>query len=223
MYHPNKYKDHNDALNILISKFNTIAKKHGNEVEMYYQQRENFRDDGGVIFVKNGIKFLFDFEKRHTYYAKCKNLQFDTLGQFERKIQKKEIKLSIQCSTDEQCLVIAWHEDYEKESIENIHSVTENGDTENKGKRFTKDFIEVPIDRLDILYCIFVEAFESNNFNKKSFCMVSSPQGKYVNTPIFDVDCEDLIEFATRFGSNYKEMAKKEIYRRMCKENQKID
>jgi len=216
MYHPGKYKEHDKALNNLITKFNEVANELGNEVQMYFQEKENYRDDGGVIFTATGDKFLYDFEKRHKYYVNCKGLKFHTLGQFERKIKKQEIKLAIQCSTNEDCLVLAWHEDYKKETKEYLKSKTEDGKGESNAKRFTKDFIEISYDHLEIMYNIFLNAFKNKTFNCKSFVLVSTPHGKYLNTPIYDIECSDLIELATRQNSNYKEVAKIEIKRRMC-------
>jgi len=118
MYHPCKYEEHDRALNNLITKFNKVANRLGNEVQMYFQEKENYRDDGGVIFTATGEKFLYDFENK--------------------------------------------------------------------------------------------------TFNCKSFVLISTPQGKYLNTPIFDIECNDLIELVTRQNSDYKEVAKLEIKRRMC-------
>lgn len=216
MYHPNKYKEHDDSLNRLIKAFNEVAIKMGNEVQMYFQEQENFRDDGGIVYIETGQKILYDFEKRHNYYDTCKGLKFSTLGQFERKIAKEEIKLSIQSCSDESCLVIAWHEDYKSESKEFINSATENGENEKNAKRFTRDFIEIEYARLDILYLILVDAFKNETFNKKCFNLISSPKGKYINDPIFKVQCHDVIELATHSKSEYKTIAKKELKRRCC-------
>ncbi len=217
MYHSSKYEEHDKALNYLINEFNKVSLSLGNEVEMYFQKEENFRDDGGVIHTRTQQKFLYDFEKRHNYYDSCNKLKFSTLGQFERKIQKDEIKLSIQSCSDESCFVLAWHEDYIKEDKAYINSATQDGVGEQNAKRFTKDFVEISYAQLDVLYYIFKDAFEYNNFNKKSFSLISTPRGKYKNTPISKVDCEDLIELASRSKSEYIEAAKKELKRRCCK------
>jgi len=169
MYHPNKYDEHNQALLKLIHEFNKVAAQKGKAVEMYYQETENYRDDGGIIYNKTSEKILYDFEKRHNYYDSCNNLKFDTLGQFERKIKKAEIKLSIQCSSDERCFVIAWHEDYKKELKAYIKSETADGKGEKNAKRFTKDFIEIKYSEMDKFYDILLYSFENNSFNKKSF------------------------------------------------------
>ena len=169
MYHPNKYEEHNKSLNNLINIFNNTAKKLGSEIEMYYQEQENFRDDGGIIYKKTNEKVLYDFEKRHRYYDTCNKLAFKTLGQFERKIEKSEIKLSIQVCSDESCLVIAWHEDYKKEEKAFIKSATEDGKGESNAKRFTNDFIEIKYTNMEVFYKVLLKAFSERTFNKNSF------------------------------------------------------
>ncbi len=169
MYHADKYEAHNNALNNFIQLFNEVAKRKGVELEMYYQEVENYKDDGGIIYKRTGDKVLYDFEKRFSYYDSCQSFKFETLGQFERKIRKPEIKLSIQCSRDEKCFMIAWHADYYKETKHNIGSLTSSGQREYDGKRFTKDFIELSYEQFDIFYNILLYAFENNEFNKNSF------------------------------------------------------
>ncbi|WP_418178993.1 hypothetical protein ACNSOO_08705 [Aliarcobacter lanthieri] len=169
MYYPNKYEEHNIAQRKLIEIFNQTANKLGSEVEMYFQEHENFRDDGGIIYKSTGEKILYDFEKRHTYYNTYKNFRFTELGQFERKIQKNEIKLSVQISTDESGLILAWHEDYVRKNVNYIKSKTEDGKGEINGKRFTSDFIEISYKNIEIFYHILVKAFKEKKFNKESF------------------------------------------------------
>jgi len=169
MYHPSKYDAHNKALENMIIKFNDTAKIVGNELKMYSQVKENYRDDGGIEYLATGQKVLYDFEKRHNYYNGCGGLAFKTLGQFERKILKQEIKLSIQCSTDENCFIIAWHEDYKKEDKKYINSATQDGRGERNAKRFTEDFIEIKYSDMGIFYNILLNAFKEKSFNKKSF------------------------------------------------------
>ena len=172
MYHADKYESHNEALKKFIKAFNEVAKNMGDKLEMYYQEIENFKDDGGIIYKPTEERILYDFEKRFSYYNSCGQFKFDTLGQFERKIRKSIIKLSIQCSKDEKCHMIAWHEDYVKEIKYNIGSVTASGSREYDGKRFTKDFIELTYKQFDVFYKILLYAFENNAFNKSSFQVI---------------------------------------------------
>lgn len=168
MYHPDKYGHHNDALEKFCNVFNEAAAKVGGLILMKASEVENFREDGEIIYKPTGKRILYDFEKRFSYYDSCGSFKFDTFGQFERKIQKPEITLSIQCSRDERCFIIAWHEDYKKEKIVYMHSRTASGGTENTGKRFTKDFLELSYAEMDKFYKILEKAFNSG-FNCQSF------------------------------------------------------
>jgi len=174
MYHGSKYEAHNKALNSFIESFNKIAIEKGNEIEMYFQETENYRDDGGIYYKKNGHKILYDFEKRFSYYNTCNSFKFKTLGQFERKIRKPEIKLSIQCSNDEKCFIIAWHEDFMKEEKRIIGSKTEKTTKEYDGKRFTNAFLEIKYSQFEHFYDILLYAFIHNMFNEKSFSAIKA-------------------------------------------------
>lgn len=216
MYHPSSYESHNEALLRFIDVFNMSSKKFGSEVEMYYQEKENFRDDGGIIHIESSEKILYDFEKRKSYYPSCDKFKFknEGLGQFERKIQKPEIELSIQCCTDESCFMVAWHEDLKNEKKVYLNSQTENGKGERNAKRFTMNYVEIKYSDMDTFYKIVLNAFKQQNFNKKSFLLIDSPKGKYKKALISDVEYDDLIILANHKNSKYKEIASEEIIRR---------
>ncbi|NPA63433.1 MAG: hypothetical protein GXO16_00510 [Epsilonproteobacteria bacterium] len=197
MYYPTRYSEHNKALDNLTKAFNNIAKKLGGEVYMQTNPIENYYDDGRIVHRPTQKSFLFDFEKRFEYYPECGSFGFSSLGQFERKIEKKQIKLSIQSSTNEKCYILAWHKDYYKEKRYAIPSKTQDAQ-EKKFKRFTKHFIEIPQHKLDIMYHIFLEAFTHDRYDKSTFKYITTPKGKYNQTPIYFVDGEDLLWLATK-------------------------
>ena len=172
MYHPDKYSEHNLALKKFIRHFNKVSKHNGNELSMYFQTTENFREDGGIVHYPTNKKILYDFEKRFKYYESYGNFKFPTLGQFERKIKKPEIKLSIQCSTNEDGFLVAWHEDYYLESQETVGSVTADGSKESTPKRFTRDFREFSYQQFGDLYQVLRFAFKKDEFNKKSYSIL---------------------------------------------------
>jgi len=168
MYHPDKYQEHNEALDRLCTSFNKVAEGAGNQIYMESSKIENFIDDGMIVYVPTNNKILYDFEKGHKYYDNC-DFPFSDFGQFERKIKKPEILLSIQCSKDEKCFCIAWHEDFKKEKLQRIGSITGSGDKEYSGKRFTTNFKEFKYDEMDIFYEVLLKAFTSNTFNSSCF------------------------------------------------------
>ena len=156
------------ALERFCKTFNEVARRMGNEINMKVSEIENFRDDGEIVHIPTGRKILYDFEKRFTYYDECGRFKFTTFGQFERKIQKSEISCSIQCSKDEKCFILAWHDDYKKEKIEYVGSKTASGRFERTGKRFTKDFLEIKYSEMNKFYNILKKAFKEG-FNCRSF------------------------------------------------------
>ena len=168
MYHPDKYNRHNDALDKFCAIFNDTAISSGNLLFMKPSDKENFREDGEIIFKPAGKTILYDFEKRFTYYDNHGSFKFVTFGQFERKIQKPEISLSIQCSKNENGFIIAWHDDYKKEKIVYMNSKTATG-LERAGKRFTKDYIELRYSEMEMFYKILLKAFNDNSFNASCF------------------------------------------------------
>lgn len=168
MYHPEKYSHHNDALSKFCTLFNQTATALDNLITMNPSPTENFREDGEIVFKPGNQKILYDFEKRFSYYENYGNFKFDTFGQFERKIQKPEISLSIQCSKNENGFIIAWHEDYKNERVVYLNSKTSNG-SENTGKRFTKNFKELKYTEMDKFYTMLYKAFTNNCFNASCF------------------------------------------------------
>ncbi len=171
MYFAHRYQSHNESLKSFISQFNKVSKRMGKRIVMQFNEIENYIDDGKIINTETGQEICFDWEKRHSYYYKC-GFPFPSFGQFERKIKKPEILLSIQCSKDEKCFVVAWHEDFKKENKEYIRSATSNG-YESNAKRFTKKFKEFQYSEMEKFYKILEKAFETQKFNSSVFSIVT--------------------------------------------------
>jgi len=174
MYHPGKYSSHNESLKRFIEAFNRASERLGGRFVMEMRREENFRDDGVIRDRRTGKEVIFDWEKRHSYYERC-GFPFKTFGQFERKIQKEEIELSIQCSKDERCFCIAWHEDFKKEEVRRVPTKKEDGTSENTGKRYTKKFLELRYTEMDKFYRILERAFDTGNFNSTSWEEYGNP------------------------------------------------
>jgi len=168
MYHPKKYNEHNSSLRRFVERFNKCSNQNKWDIKMEINERENFMDDGLIKDEKTRKELSFDWEKRHTYYETC-GFPFKEFGQFERKIKKHEIKLSIQCSKKEDCFCLAWHSDFKKENILNIGSATESGKKEYSGKRFTTKFIELKYNEMNKLYKILRIAFDREWFDSRTF------------------------------------------------------
>tara|TARA_Y100000766_G_C18906346_1_gene605978 strand:+ start:706 stop:1221 length:516 start_codon:yes stop_codon:yes gene_type:complete len=163
MYFPDKYQSHNEALDRFVILFNRCSHKKKSRITMNSEKIENFRDDGFIQFPDNSI-LKYDFEKRFNYYPKFGEFRFSDLGQFERKISKKEISLSIQCSTDESGFVFAFHEDLYKEEKKYISSKTRNG-YERTAKRFTKNFYECSSENIIRFHNMIENCYKNKNFS----------------------------------------------------------
>jgi len=175
MYYSDRYNDHNNALKRFINIFNTNGRKFGGYVWMVYHEKENYRDDGIIIYRPQMRSISYDFEKRHTAYWNYGRYTFDTLSQFERKLIKPELDLSIQCSTAEDGVLIAWHSDFLLAPIETYRAKTQNGYEENMMCRKTKHFKEYYYlesgenTGMDELYNVLLRAFINYQFNYRSF------------------------------------------------------
>jgi len=168
MYHPDKYQPHNEALDRFCTLFNQAAARLGALISMQPSAIENFREDGKIVYTLTGASILYDFEMRDRHYNTC-GFPFKDFGQFERKILKPEIALSIQCSKDETCFCLAWHEDFKQVPVKYMGSVTAPGDKEYTGKRFTTAFKELNYSQMDDFYLMLLKAFSDDAFNATCF------------------------------------------------------
>ncbi len=107
------YQAHEKSLSNFADAFNAVIDCHPIVMQIYHV--ENYRDDGVIVNTKTGERICFDWEIRDNYFARGK-FQFKTAGQFERKLKKDEIGLSIQCASDQSAFLVAWHQDWLKET-----------------------------------------------------------------------------------------------------------
>ena len=107
MKRPSMYNRHKVSLKAFVEKFNNV--KDDLRLVMKIYNTENFRDDGVIVDTKTGKRITFDWEIRDRYFTSGK-FTFKELGQFERKLKKGEIGLSLQCDQDETAVMAAWHE-----------------------------------------------------------------------------------------------------------------
>jgi len=166
MKRPSKYADHESSLKTFAELFN--ACRDGNRLVMQTYQTENFRDDGVIVHTQSGKRITFDWEKRDRYF-RSGIFKFDTLWQFERKIKKDEIGLSLQCDSDETAVLAAWHKDWLKEPIKTRRLLTDSPGKETARVRETRHFkiytySEMKEFREMIYKAIKEEKFESGVF-----------------------------------------------------------
>lgn len=137
MKRPSLYQQHEDTLKHFTDIFNNT--KDGIPLVMQVYHTENFRDDGVIVNTKTGKRVAFDWEYRDRYF-KSGIFRFKTLGQFERKIKKAEIGLSMQSDSDETAILIAWHQDFKREKEQKVTLKTDHNYREYGSVRYTNKF-----------------------------------------------------------------------------------
>ncbi|MFQ6605544.1 MAG: hypothetical protein ACE5D8_08330 [Fidelibacterota bacterium] len=137
MKRPSMYDHHEKSLKTFVELFN--AAEDGLPLVMQIYQTENYRDDGIIVNTRTGKRIAFDWEIRDKYFEHGV-FKFDTLGQFERKIKKDEIGLSLQCDKQESAVLVAWHQDWRREKPQTVRLKTDFPAKERGTIRTTRHF-----------------------------------------------------------------------------------
>lgn len=137
MYRPSMYNKHDESMFYFAELFNTCSVRE--EIEMRPNTKETYDNDGIFVNISAGIKIGFDWEYRDRYFTNCK-FAFPTLGQYERKIRKSSIQLSIQCDSTQTGIAVAWHNDWMREMRETRSLATDYEEKEQGIIRYTNKF-----------------------------------------------------------------------------------
>jgi hypothetical protein len=137
MYRPSLYDKHDETMNYFAELFNSCETCPN--LKMYPITEETFIDDGEFVDENTGNSFSFDWEYRDKYFSNG-IFDFDTLGQFERKIVKPSIQLSIQCDSTNTAIAVAWHEDFRRENRITRSLDTDYNDKQLGNVRYTHAF-----------------------------------------------------------------------------------
>lgn len=165
MYRPTMYSKHDESLKKFSINFNSC--KDLKHIIIKPNQFESFDNDGEIINLISSQKIGFDWEYRDRYFSNGV-FQFDSLGQYERKIKKTSIQLSLQCDSTETSVAFAWHEDWGQEMRTQMHLLTDS--TKQKGiVRYTKKYKIIFYKDISDLKKIIDRAFKLNAFNHTSF------------------------------------------------------
>ena len=97
MYRPSMYNKHDESMYAFVELFINCMVCY--DVIMKPNDEETYGNDGYFIH-SNGQKIGYDWEYRDRYFSNCR-LQFDTLGQYERKLSLDCIQIAIQCDSTE--------------------------------------------------------------------------------------------------------------------------
>ncbi|NQT96676.1 MAG: hypothetical protein HQ562_02940 [Candidatus Marinimicrobia bacterium] len=166
MKRPSMYQRHEDSLLKFTNLFNAV--KDGLPLVMQIYQTENYRDDGVIVNTKTGKRVAFDWEIRDKYFSNGK-FQFKELRQFERKIKKEEIGLSLQCDREETALLVAWHEDWLLSDPIPVKLSTDYKWSEHNLVRSTRHFKIYLYSDLKIFRSMLVRVLKSETYNHTVF------------------------------------------------------
>lgn len=166
MKRPSMYQAHEDSLKKFTDLFNGCHD--GLPMVMQIYQTENFRDDGVIVNTKTGKRVAFDWEIRDKYFSKGK-FAFRELRQFERKIKKEEIGLSLQCDREETAVLVAWHEDWLQSKPISVQLATDYKWSEKNLVRDTTKFKIYSYDQMDVFRAMLFRALGKSLFNHRAF------------------------------------------------------
>lgn len=166
MQRPTFYHKHNQSLEKFATLFN--REPHFPEMTIKPIEEETFRDDGFIIDTYTGKRIGFDWELRDRYFANGQ-FKFSTLRQFERKISKPEIDMSIQCDSTETSIIVAWHEDFKRGKSFIQPSFTDFDYKEDAMVRETSHFMIYLYDQISSFKAMLRRAFLSEAYDHSSF------------------------------------------------------
>lgn len=109
------------------------------EIIMEPITEETFDNDGYFVNIKTGQKIGFDWEYRERYF-KNGVFAFDSLGQYERKLKKESIDISIQCDSTQTAVLVAWHNDFLMEDKVKLSLATDYSNKQFGDVRYTKSY-----------------------------------------------------------------------------------
>lgn len=165
MYRGSMYNTHNKSLNKFADVFNNCNKfKH---IIIKPIEEETYDNDGMIINANIGQCFGFDWEYRDKYFSNCK-FSFDSLGQYERKLKKSSIELSLQCDSTQTGVMVAWHQDWLKENKITRSLSTDSAD-QHGTVRYTKSYRIYSYNNISDLKEMIDNAFNLGELNKKAF------------------------------------------------------
>lgn len=167
MKRPSWYPKHNSSLDKFCKLFNDEGKFKNLVIEPITE--ETYDNDGVIRDIETGMTIGFDWEQRANpkHFSNCQ-FAYDSLGQFERKIRKRSIQISIQCDYTETGIAVGWHEDWLKENSLTRYLATDSED-EHGIVRYTKSFRIYSYDQMTEFKAMLNRAMKHNVLNHKAF------------------------------------------------------
>lgn len=166
MYRPSMYDKHDETMLKFVEKFNgSLVCKN---IEMRPNKVETYDNDGIFIDIYTNQSIGYDWEYRDRYFEHCK-LEFESLGQYERKLEKKSIQISLQCDSTETGIAVGWHEDWLQEERERRALRTDSSWKENASIRYTNKFKIYSFSKIDLFKNMVASAMRLQEYSSKIF------------------------------------------------------
>lgn len=108
MYRESTYEIHNETMDHFAELFNSCSECPN--LEFIPNPEETYGNDGYIIDHDSGKSIGYDWERRDDHF-KNGEFDFDTLGQYERKLIKDNIQISLQCDETDTAVAVGWHKD----------------------------------------------------------------------------------------------------------------
>ena len=136
------YPTHEETLARFMTRFNNVLYE-GCDLEFYNLcmlrlRKDSYKNDGTFVQIDADKCCGYDWQCRHTGYDTLGAFEYAKwgLGQYNTKLVKPSIKISLQISRDETGLLVAWHSDYEKVVDVKLSSETKKNRTEKVGNTY---------------------------------------------------------------------------------------
>lgn len=166
MYRPSYYKKHNDSMEKFAEKFNSCPVC--GHISMKPHSEETFDNDGVFVDGNTGDFIGYDWEYREDHFANCK-FAYSTLGQYERKLRKPSIQLSLQCDSTETGIAVGWHGDWLQESVQRRSLKTDFSQDENGFVRYTSRFKIYSYNQMASFKSMVAAAMEQKIYSSEIF------------------------------------------------------
>jgi len=166
MYRPSKYKLSQDSLVNFANVFNSC--EYCPSLRCYYNKVETYDNDGYFLDTVTIKVIGFDWEIRDKYFTNGV-FAFPTLGQYERKIRKPSIDISVQGDSTQTAVMVAWHDDFKVEKQKQIVCSTDYDIKENSTIRYTDKFKIYSYVDIKELKFMLAWALDNNVFCSKAF------------------------------------------------------
>ncbi len=166
MYRPSMYNKHDETMLRFAEIFNQSPVCRN--IEMRPNPEETYDNDGIFIDINTNRSIGYDWEYRDRYFENC-NFAFKSLGQYERKLIKQSIQISLQCDSTETGIAVGWHEDWLQEEREKRALLTDSSWKEDGSIRYTTRFKIYSFEQVDSFKNMVASAMQMHIYSSEIF------------------------------------------------------